>query len=111
MLQEAAMDRTRFLHRVISVLCGAGLLFAASAQPLSAQAYYACPPGYYAVPNGCVPLGYPYGLPYYYGPSYYSYYGFVPFGFIGGFRDDFRRHGFDHRGFGPRGVVHGGGHR
>jgi hypothetical protein len=106
--QEAAMDRARSLPRIIPILCGAGLLFAAGVQPASAQAYYACPPGYYAVPNGCVPSGYVYEPPYYYGPSYYGYYGFVPFGFVGGFHDGFRHRGFDHRGFDHRGFGHGG---
>jgi hypothetical protein len=108
MLQEAAMDRARFLRPTIPLLCGAGLLLAAWAQPVSAQAYYACPPGYsYAGPGSCVPSGYFYGPPYVYGPSYYgpSYYGYVPFGFVGGFRD-----GFGHRDFGHEGFGHGFGH-
>ena len=109
MLQEAAMDRAESLRRIIPVLCVAGLLFAGWAQPVSAQAYYTCPPGYYAVPNACVPPSY--GPPYYYGPSYYGYYGYVPFGFGGGFHHDFDHRGFDHRGFGHRGFGHVGGHR
>src|SRR5258708_18783148 len=95
------MNRARSLRWIIPVLCGAGLLFAAWAQPASAQAYYACPPGYYAVPNGCVPSGYVYEPPYYYGPSYYGYYGFVPFGFVGGIPNR-----FDHRGFPPHRFAH-----
>jgi hypothetical protein len=110
------MDRARSLRRIIPFLCGAGLLFAAWAQPALAQAYYACPPGYYAVANGCAPSGYYYGPPYYYGTPYYygpsyGYYGFVPFGFVGGFHHDFGHRGFDHRGFGHGGFGHGGGHR
>jgi hypothetical protein len=110
-LQEAVMNRARSLRRIIPVLCGAGLLFAAWAQPASAQAYEACPPGYYAVPNSCVPSGYVYEPPYYYGPSYYGYYGSVPFGFVGGFHDGFDHRGFGHGGFGHGGFGHGGGHR
>src|SRR5258706_16274372 len=92
------MDRARSLRRIIPVLCGAGLLSAAWAQPASAQAYYTCPPGYYAEPGSCVPSGYYYGQPYFYGPSYY---GFVPFGFGGGFgHRDFGREGFGREGFG-----------
>jgi hypothetical protein len=106
MLQEAAMDRAGFPRRMIPVLCGAGLLFAAWAQPVSAQAYYTCPPGYsYVEPGSCVPSSYLYGPPYSYGPSYY---GFVPFGFVGGFHDDFNHRGFDHRGFDHRGFGHEG---
>ncbi len=97
------MDHVRSLRRMIPVLCGAGLLFAARAQPVSAQNYYACPPGYYAVPTGCVPPGYYDVPPYFYGPSYY---GVVPFGFVGGLHNGFGHRGFDHRGF-----ARGGGHR
>jgi hypothetical protein len=106
MLQEAAMDRARSLRRIISVLCGAGLLLAALAQPASAQIYYTCPPGYYyAEPGTCVPSDYYYGPPYFYGPSYY---GFVPFGFTGFGHRGFGRGGFGHGGVG---FGHGGGHR
>ena len=105
------MVRAESLRRIIPVLCVAGLLFAGWAQPVSAQAYYACPPGYYAVPNGCVPPSYSYEPPYYYGQSYYDYYGFVPFGFSGGFHHDFDHRRFDHRVFWSPGFRPGGSHR
>jgi hypothetical protein len=106
MLQEAAMDYARFPRRMILVLCGAGLLFTAWAQPVSAQAYYACPPGYsYAEPGSCVPSGFSYGQPYLDSPFYY---GVAPFGFGGGFNDGFDHRGFDHRGFDHRGFGHEG---
>jgi hypothetical protein len=114
-MRGTIMGRARSLRRIIPVLCGAGLLLASWAPPVSAQAYYACPPGYaYAAPGSCVPLGYYYGAPYAYGAPYYGfpYYPSVTFGFFGGFHHDFDHRGFDHRGFGHGGFGHGGfGHR
>lgn len=63
-----------------------------------------------------MPLSYLYDPPYYNGLSYYGYYGFVPFGLVGGFHHDFDHHNFDHgdfdhRGFGHGSLGRGGGHR
>lgn len=106
------MDRAGFSRRIFPILCGAGLLFVAWAQPVSAQASYTCPPGYYyAEPASCVPSGYDYGQPDFYGPSYD---GSVPFGFVSGFHGgfghrDFGREGFGRGGFGHEAFGHGGG--
>jgi hypothetical protein len=99
------MMRNQSVSRAARLLCGIGLVIAAStiSERASAQPYYyQCPYGYYYLGGyGCAPLSY------YYGPPYYAYPNFS-FGFFYGGRG---WGGWPHYGHGGRGYYRGGGHR
>ncbi len=102
--------RKRSVSRAVRLLCGIGLVIAASAisERASAQPYYyQCPYGYYYLAGyGCAPLSY------YYGPPYYAYPNFS-FGFFYGGRHwgGWPRYGYGgHRYYSGRSFHPGGGH-
>ncbi len=86
------MMRKQGASSAVRLLCGIGLVIAASAISGRASAqpyYYQCPYGYYYLAGyGCAPLSY------YYGPPYYAYPNFSFGFFYGGHWGNWPRYGY-----------------